>query len=467
MKIKTHALLPWLLAGFCAQAPAQPTLSEEVRQYLVHEENLIALVDAAVIDGSGTPMQSAQTVILRDGLIESISATATTTVPDGAKVLAMQGKTLIPGIVGTHNHTHMPGNVILQYTAPRLYLASGVTTIQTTGSAAPYVEMNLARSIARGLEPGPEIIHTGPYMTGPDGNWVMTIPESEKAIRHFVDYWADQGVRWFKAYRHIRPEDLATLIEAAHARGARVTGHLCSVTYEEAAMMGIDAIEHGFLSSYDHATKRTAGTCSGGRSYRSTLAIDGPEVQRLHRVLIENGVAISTTPAIFEAQSPHRPGADERTLAAMSPEFVRRYHQQQQRMKAKGKDWYFKEGWLERALAYDLAFFRAGGLLTAGPDPGLHNLPGFGDQRNFELFVEAGFTVEEAIKVMTANGAQLLGRTDIGRIAPGARANIVVLDGDLSKNANVIRHTELVFKDGMAYDPLKLLEDVRGQIGIR
>lgn len=465
LKFVKFLSLALLFAPLAVEASMRPEPGEAVREYIAHDEDVIALVGASVIDGSGAPLRRDQTVILREGLIESVSPAASASVPADAKEISMQGKTLIPGIVGTHNHTHMPGNVILQYTAPRLYLASGVTTIQTTGSAAPYVEMNLARAIERGLEPGPQIIHTGPYMTGPGGNWVMTVPSSESEIRRFVDYWADQGVTWFKAYRHILPGDLAVLVEAAHARDARVTGHLCSVTYEEAAAMGIDAIEHGFLSSYDHARGRTSGTCSGDRDYRSTLDIASPEVQRVHRLLIEHGVALSTTPAILEAQSPNRPGADERTLAAMSPDFTRRYENQRRRMQARGEDWYFKAGWLERSLAYDLAFFRAGGLLTAGPDPGLHNLPGFGDQRNFELFVEAGFTTEEAVQVMTSNGSRSLGLDDVGRIAAGMRANIVVLEGDLAADSAAIRNTVLVFKDGYAYDPHKLLDDVQGQVG--
>ncbi|MEG3193722.1 amidohydrolase, partial [Lysobacter sp. D1-1-M9] len=129
---------------------------------------------------------------------------------------------------------------------------------------------------------------------------------------------------------------------------------------------------------------------------------------RVQRILIQRGVALSSTPAILEAQSPDRPAADERTLLAMHPSFLQRYRTQRERMDARGGDWYFKPDWLERALAYDLAFYRAGGLLTAGPDPGLHNLPGFGDQRNFELFVEAGFEPEEAVQVMTSNGAKSL-----------------------------------------------------------
>lgn len=470
MKFVRHILPAAFLLTLAAHPPgifARPGITDAVREFIVHDHNVIALVGASVFDGSGAPVRADQVVLLRDGMIESVSPAATTAVPDDAAVISARGMTVIPGIVGTHNHTHMPGNVILQYTAPRLYLASGVTTIQTTGSAAPYVEMNLSRSIARGLEPGPEIVHSAPYVTGPEGNWVMTIPGSASEIRRFVDYWADQGVTWFKAYRHIRPRDLKTMIDAAHARGAKVTGHLCSVTYEEAAGMGIDAIEHGFLSSYDHAEDRTHGVCSGDRAYRSALDIAGPEVRRIHRILIEQDVAISTTPAIFEAQSPDRPVADARTLAAMSPAFVERYENQRRRMQARGEDHHFKPDWLERALAYDLAFFRAGGLLTAGPDPGLHNLPGFGDQRNFELFIEAGFTTEEAVQVMTSNGARLLGRSDIGRVAPGLRANLVVLQGDLAEDRRVIRNVVLVFKDGRAYDPQRLLQDVQGQVGIR
>ena len=136
-------------------------------------------------------------------------------------------------------------------------------------------------------------------------------------------------------------------------------------------------------------------------------------------------------------------------------------------MKDRGDSWYFKKDWLQKSMAYDLAFFKAGGLLTAGLDPGLHNLPGFGDQRNYELFIEAGFSPVEAVQVMTSNGAKLLERPFIGEIKAGKRADLLVLNGDLENDASVIKKLEIVFKQGYGFDPGKMIEEVKGQVGYR
>ena len=146
----------------------------------------------------------------------------------------------------------------------------------------------------------------------------MIIPDSRERIERAIAYWVDEGVEWFKVYRHTKPEDLKAIIEIAHSYGAKVNGHLCSITYREAAEMGIDAIEHGFIHSFDHAEGKEYGTCSGDRDFRNSLAIDSEEVKSVHQEMIENGVALSTTLAIFEAQTPGRAIADQRTLDAMA-----------------------------------------------------------------------------------------------------------------------------------------------------
>lgn len=361
----------------------------------------------------------------------------------------------------------MPGIHFMGFTASRLYLASGVTTIQTTGSASPAREKSMADSIHGGLLPGPDIFHTGPYFNGSEGSNVMITPRDSSHIDDVIKHWTSQGVRWFKVYRHIKPDHLADVIRIAHAYGAKVTGHLCSVTYVEAAQMGIDAIEHGFIHSYDHAEDKEAGLCSGSRDFRDALRIDSPEVDSVQQILIDHNVGLSSTPAIFEAQVPDRAIADERTLQAMSPRSVNTYNERQERMQARGASWYFKPVWLEKSMAYNLAFFQKGGLLTVGLDPGLHNLPGFGDQRNFLLLHEAGFSTEEAIQVMTSNGARLLGKEDIGTIEVGKRADLVILQGDLEATPGTIEQVVMVFKEGYGFDPEKLLEDVKGQVGIR
>ena len=123
-----------------------------------------------------------------------------------------------------------------------------------------------------------------------------------------------------------------------------------------------------------------------------------------------------------------------------------------------------------RAQAFERAFVKAGGLLGAGVDPtGVGGaLPGFGDQRNFELLIEAGFTPVEAIQIMTYNGARILGvDKELGSIAPGKLADLVVINGDPIARPAEIRKTTIVFKNGVGYDSAKILASVKGLVGIR
>src|SRR3989441_374113 len=151
--------------------------------------------------------------------------------------------------------------VQMSYTGPRLYLGSGVTTIRTTGSRAPYAEINLKDAIDHGLSPGPRIHLTAPYITGEHGGGAMAILNSPEAARRFVAYWAAEGATWIKAYTDIRRADLGAAIQEAHKRGIKVTGHLCSVSFQEAVALGIDNLEHGMLTASDFTTGKQADVC--------------------------------------------------------------------------------------------------------------------------------------------------------------------------------------------------------------
>ena len=370
--------------------PPRTEYADYVRSYLAVDTSFVALLNVKIVDGTGAPAKANQALLIEKGYIKALGPVESILIPEEALKLDLQSHTVIPGLVGTHNHMHMPGIHFMGFTASRLYLGSGVTTIQTTGSASPAREKSLADSIHSGLLPGPDVFHTGPYFNGAGGSTAMITPQDSSDIEEVIRHWTGEGVRWFKVYRHIRPDHLREVIRYAHNYGAKVTGHLCSVTYAEAAQMGIDAVEHGFIHSFDHASDKQAGVCSGSRDFRNTLEINSPEVDSVQQILLEQSVAISSTPAIFEAQVPARAQADARTLRAMSPASISNYRQRQQRMEVMGPAWHFKEPWLEKSMAYNLAYFRKGGLLTVGLDPGLHNLPGFGDQRNFLLLREYG-----------------------------------------------------------------------------
>ena len=484
---RTAILALTLGAMLVAQPPPSP--SAEVRQFLQVNAPVVALVHARVVDGTGAPAREDQTLILRNGRIEAMGAASTVAAPKDAQVLDLTGHTVLPGLVGMHNHLFYtasihsddkgaavaPGRLFAEiaFSAPRLYLACGVTTIRTTGSLEPYTDLNLKRQIDSGLMPGPKMDVTGPYLEGlePAVPQVHALRGPEEA-RRFVDFWADAGVTSFKAYMNITRADLGAAIQAAHARGLKVTGHLGSVTWPEAMALGIDDFEHGpVFTDTEFTPGKAPDTCPPvPASWGSWLKMDmtGPEVQGLIRDLVAKRVAITSTLPVFELGVPGRPPLQGRVLVALSAESKASYLAARGRVRVVPNA--PSELLLKKEMAFELAFAKAGGLLLAGPDPtGMGGvLPGFGDQRELELLVEAGFTPVEAIHIYTANGAAFLGRLDrIGTLAPGKQADLVVVKGDPSRRIEDIENIVTVFKDGLGYDSAKLIESVRSHVGIR
>jgi imidazolonepropionase-like amidohydrolase len=486
MKLLTLLVSALLCAGSLL---AQPAPSSEVRLFLKVDSHLLALVHVRVVDGTGAPAREDQTLILRDGRIEAMGASLSLAPPKGAEVLDLTGHTVLPGLVGMHNHLFYtasihsdekgapvpPGRLFAEiaYSAPRLYLACGVTTIRTTGSLEPYTDLNVKRQIDAGLMPGPKLDVTGPYLEGlePMTPQMHALRSPEEA-RRFVDFWADAGVTSFKAYMNITRADLGAAIQAAHARGLKVTGHLGSVTWPEAMALGIDNFEHGpvFTDTEFTPDKLPDVGPPVAASWGSWLKLDvaGPEVQKLIHDLVEKKVAVTSTLPVFELGVPGRPPLQPRMLAAMSTESKASYLAARARVPVvpNGR----AEQLLKKEMAFELAFVKAGGQLLAGPDPtGMGGvLPGFGDQRELELLVEAGFTPVEAIHIATANGAALLGRLDrIGTLEKGKQADLIVVKGDPSRKIEDIENIVTVFKDGLGYDSAKLIDSVRGHVGIR
>jgi hypothetical protein len=169
---------------------------------------------------------------------------------------------------------------------------------------------------------------------------------------------------------------------------------------------------------------------------------------------------------VFEASVPGRPKLQRRVLDAMSAESAQSY------LTARGMASLDSPmtSLMRKEMDFEVAFAKAGGLLLAGPDPTGNGgvLPGFGDQREIELLVEAGFTPVQAIQIGTENGATYLGQRDrIGTLAPGKQADLVLIKGDPSTNIADIENVETVFKAGVGYDSKKLIDSVRGQVGIR
>ena len=447
--------------GYISQP--KPHLADSVMKYVAIKDDVIALTNAQIIDGTGSAPKRGYTVVIQGRLIKSVGPTGNVAIPDKARHIDCTGKTIIPGIVGMHNHLHVPGNIFTGDIATKFYLAAGVTTIQTCGSAAPEQELALATAIRQGKAVGPAIIPSGPYINGPGGSGAMFIPTDSDTIGKFINHWVNEGVRWFKVYRQITPSALSTVINEAHSLGAKVTGHLCSITFEEAVRFGIDGIEHGFNSMSDFRNDKNDGQCSGSREYIDTLNISGDEVRRIQQLMIDKRVHMTSTLAIYEASIAHRVSSDATSLRLMSEamyqEFIQRHHDGRATFDS------IRQKRLQRIMKFEKQFVEQGGLLIAGVDAGRHVLPGFGDLRNYQLLIEAGFLPEEAIKIMSLNGARVLDNEHIGSIREGKFADLVVIEGELMASPDNIHAIEMVFKDGYGYAPELLLKDLTGTYG--
>jgi imidazolonepropionase-like amidohydrolase len=476
-----------LLASLPVRAQT-PELSKAVQELVRVNAGKVVLTHVRIIDGTGAPAVEDQNLVIENGKITAIQPSADLTADKNSAVLDLHGYTVMPGIVGMHDHLfyivrpnldsrrHFDDPVLvtqMTFSAPRLYLANGVTTMRTTGSVEPYADLNLKRDIDAGKLPGPHLDVTGPYLEGAE-SYFLQMPHLTSAddARQTVEYWADRGVTSFKAYMNITRAELKAAIDAAHKRGIKVTGHLCSVTYKEAAELGIDDLEHGFFVNTQLDSNKKLDLCSQseGDETLARMAPDTPEAKDLINTLISHHVAITSTLPVFEGDlGGGRPPLRQQALDAMSPQSREDFFLLRQQRSASAPAPKIDPALLwKHDLELERAFVAAGGLLLAGPDPTGRGdvLPGFGDQREIELLVEAGFSPVEAIKIATLNGAVYLGKDkQIGSIVAGKNADLVVIKGDPSKQISDVENVEIVFKDGVGYDSRKLLDSVRERYG--
>ncbi|MDB6170018.1 MAG: amidohydrolase [Verrucomicrobia bacterium] len=440
---------------------------------------VIALLHARVVDGLGHPPRENQSIIIRDGRIAAAGPDAEVIVPADATVRDLAGKTVLPGLVLVHEHLyysvfapHAPFHLNeMEYSFPRLYLACGITSMRTGGSIEPYADLQIKRRIDAGQVPGPKLHLTAPYLEGkPAAVAQIDAVDSPEDAARMVNYWADEGFTSFKVYMHLPVAELKAVIAAAHQRHLQVTGHLGAVSYRTAAESGIDNLEHGFFAMSDlnpgWKDNDQPNSIASQKAF-AEMNPDSPAVAGLIQLLVDKHVAVTSTLAILETFGPECRIMSTAELETLSAPARENYLSSWAAVHAR-KRGSEAAAWA-KLLELELRFFRAGGLLVAGTDPTGYGgvVAGYGSWRTIELLVSAGLTPVEAIRVATSNGARLLGiDRETGSIVVGKAADLVVVAGNPAAEIADLRKTELVFKDGVAFDSRKLFDSVKASVGI-
>ncbi len=447
--------------------------SSAVEKYISVQADTIAFIHVKITDGSGGPSRPDQTLVVVKGIITVIGNSPNTRMPAHAKIIDCTGKTIIPGMIMMHEHlfyAEAAGDYFLgqemPISFPQLYLAGGVTTMRTAGSIEPQTDLNLKEWIKRGEIAGPDMDVTGPYIERAG----FPVPEmlhihSPEDAAGIVNYWAEFGCTSFKVYRDITLADLVAAIQAAHKRGFKVTAHLCSVTYREAAEAGIDNLEHGFMECSDFDSSRKENICSGNL-FHSLVALDVNDkaIERLMQLLIDKKVTLTSTLPVFEPFTGREsiPGGGGDALLPQVREVVEKVYRDALNRDSSATSLFKKE------MAWEKKFVMMGGHLMAGTDPTGDGrvIPGYADRHVLELLTEAGFSFSEAVRICSLNAAVYLGiEKETGTVAVGKKADLVLIGGDPETQISAVRNTEIVFKNGVGFDSKKLFESLRGTVG--
>jgi imidazolonepropionase-like amidohydrolase len=445
------------------------------KKFITDSAHVTAFVDATVIDGTGSPSKKHQTIVIEDGVITKLGMAGVVKPPAGATVINCSGKTVIPGMVMLHEHFYYTMemgayfNVAeLPYSFPRMYLAGGATTIRTAGSIEPQTDLAIKRLINEGRYLGPDIDVTAPYIErkGWDIPAMFEIRDSSEATS-MVNFYADRGCTSFKMYTHATVEDLIAVVREAHKRGLKVTGHIGTITYREAAEAGIDNLEHGFMASADFDHDPKGHEYNTGRETRAleNLDLNSPEMKSLIDLLVRKKVALTSTLPVFAPYTGTEVvlGGGDSALLPEAYQMVKdRWAHYQHRDSAHA-------ALFKKELVWEKQFYDAGGLLVCGTDPtGSGNvLAGYGSRTELEFLVAGGFSVAQAIKIATLNGAKYLDRDkQIGSVEVGKRADLVLIDGDLEADIHNIRNTETVFKNGTGFDSKMIFASLKGRVGL-
>lgn len=413
--------------------------------------------NASVFDAETGRVRPRTTVVVSGNRITAVGEDSRMAVPAGAEVIDVAGKTLMPGMWDMH--VHMTDDDGL------MHLAAGVTTVR---DLANDTDESLARKrrITEGSLIGPRMI-LGGFMDapGPFAGPTKVLVSTADSARLWVNRYADLGYEQIKIYSSIDPALVPAIVDAAHARGLRVSGHVPQgMTAEEFVRAGVDELQHTnflFLNFWRDSVKdtRTPERFTAPAERAAVLDLKSERVSKFIALLKERGTIIDPTVAVFESMLTGRQGSVDpayATVADRMPPTVRRGFLTGGLPVPEGRDARYRDSFaaFKRMVK---AMYDAGVPIVAGTDA----MPGFAYHRELELYAEAGIPAPEVLRIATINAARLMKREkELGSITPGKLADLIVIDGNPTVRLTDIRRVTLVMKDGVLYDPAAMYRTI-------
>ncbi len=474
----------WLRLSFLALlvVAAAPPRPDSANGVVRRAGGLVALVGADVIDGTGAAARRKCMLLLQGERILAVGPELE--IPPAARVLDLTGHTILPGLIDMHGHlySNVAGRLSNQLRPfARLFLAGGVTTVFSPGDFDPEATLAFRDAQRAGDEVGTRIFSAGPYFTnaGAADLWMNGFADADAARARLRD-WADR-IDGVKVYTELTRAELAALIDVADEEGLRVTGHLGSLSAHEAIDLGIDRLEHGIfaMSEFGRPDMSKAFDPAFLAGLASIDFEQGLGASLIERIVAQ-GVVLDPTSVIFEALFAGPLELVEGWERYLSPQAaqgeaarLQAFAKLRSRKLSKGTSTDTSAAFAELASAVldkqrELVrrVHAAGGSIVCGTDPVFPEiLPGYALQREVALLVEAGLTELEAIRACTLEAARALGlEAELGSIAPGKLADLVVVDGDPGAEITDLSRTRWVFQAGTRYSPEQLRASVEGSV---
>ncbi|HTM57299.1 MAG TPA: amidohydrolase family protein, partial [Candidatus Udaeobacter sp.] len=407
-----------------------------------------AFEHARLFDTEHGAALSGRTVVIQGHRIAAVGEDGRVAIPAGAEVIDATGRTLLPGLWDMHVHLSPSDGL--------MHMACGVTSVRDMGNDIDILA-RIRKQWDAGTEVGPRVIPAGlidgrgPFQ-GPTKVLADSLPEAMAA----VDRYADLGYAQIKIYSSVHPELVPAIAAEAHRRGLRVSGHVPAfMTAEQFIRAGVDEIQHmnfiflNFMADSILDTRSTARFTFPAR-LSAGLDLHSARVQQFIQLMHDRRIVLDPTLGVFEGLFTDRPGEISHTIGITGdrlPIQVRRGFTTGGLAVPPGMDARYRDSF-QRMLEMTKALHEGGVTIVAGTD----GMAGFMLHRELELYVRAGLTPAEVLQIATLSAARVMKRdADLGSIAPGKLADVILVDGNPDQRIEDIRKVELVMKDGTLY----------------